>query len=35
MRMEVTGNVYDPNVTTGALPVIRDTLQILGTKETE
>ena len=32
VRMEVTGNVYDPQVETRTLPVIKDSLQILGTK---
>jgi len=32
VRMEVTGNVHDPQVTTRALPVIKDSLKILGTK---
>ena len=32
VRMEVTGNVHDPQVTTRALPVIEDSLKILGTK---
>ncbi len=31
VRMEVTGNIYDPKVTTKTLPLIWDTLQILGT----
>jgi hypothetical protein len=35
VRMEVSGNVYDPQVKTKALPVIEDSLQILGTKELE
>jgi hypothetical protein len=30
--MEVTGDFYDPKVTTKTLPVIEETLQILGTK---
>jgi hypothetical protein len=30
VRMEVTGNVYDPQVETTTLPVIKDTLGILG-----
>jgi len=34
VRMEVSGNFYDPQVTTMTLPVIKDTLQILGTKPT-
>ena len=32
VRMEVTGDFYDPKVTTKTLPVIGETLQILGTK---
>jgi len=32
VKMEVTGDFYDPKVTTKALPVIGETLQILGTK---
>ncbi len=32
VRMEVKGNVHDPVVTTRTLPVIEDTLEILGTK---
>lgn len=35
VRMEVTGNVYDPQVETRALPVIADSLHILGTKSAE
>ena len=31
VRMEVTGNIYDPKITTTTLPVIGDTLKILGT----
>jgi hypothetical protein len=31
VRMEITGNVYEPHVETRALPVIKDSLQILGT----
>ncbi len=34
VRMEVTGDFYDPKVTTKTLPVIQETLQILGTKPT-
>jgi len=34
VRMDITGNVYDPQVTTTTLPVIKGTLQILGTKPT-
>ena len=33
VRMEVTGNIYDPHVETKTLPVIQDSLQILGTPE--
>lgn len=33
VRMKVTGNLYDPQVTTTALPVIKEALQILGTKQ--
>jgi hypothetical protein len=32
IRMEVTGDFYDPKVTTKTLPVLKDTLEILGTK---
>ena len=32
VRMDVTGDFYDPKVTTKTLPVIEETLQILGTK---
>jgi len=32
VRMEITGDFYDPNVITTSLPVIKDTLGILGTK---
>jgi hypothetical protein len=35
VRMEVTGNVHDPVVTTRTLPVIEDTLEILGTRPAE
>jgi len=31
VRMEVTGNVYEPHIETKALPVIKDTFQILST----
>jgi len=31
VRMEVTGNVYDPQVETKTLPVVEDSLKILGT----
>jgi len=30
VRMDVTGNVYDPQITTKTLPVITDSLEILG-----
>jgi len=33
VRMEVTGNVYDPQVKVKTLPVIEDSLRILGTKK--
>jgi hypothetical protein len=32
MKMEVTGDFYDPDVKTTALPVIKETLKMLGTK---
>ncbi|MHC4726311.1 MAG: hypothetical protein ACYS17_03715 [Planctomycetota bacterium] len=32
IKMEVTGDFYDPDVQTKALPVFRETLKILGTK---
>jgi len=32
VRMEVTGNVHDPQVETRALPVVEDSLKILGTR---
>ena len=35
VRMDVTGSFYDPQVTTTALPVIKDALGIWGTKPTE
>ncbi len=35
VRMDVTGNVHDPQVETRALPLIADSLNILGTKPTE
>jgi hypothetical protein len=35
VRMEVSGNVYNPQVEVKALPVIEDSLQILGTKKPE
>ncbi len=31
VRMEVTGNIYDPKVETKTLPVVEDSLKILGT----
>jgi hypothetical protein len=31
VRMEISGNVYDPQVETKTLPVFKDSLQILGT----
>ena len=31
VRMEVTGDVYDPHVTTKTFPVFKDSLEILGT----
>ncbi len=31
VRMEVTGNVYDPQITTTTLPVIKEAVKILGT----
>ncbi|RKY20522.1 MAG: hypothetical protein DRP62_08525, partial [Planctomycetota bacterium] len=34
VRLDVAGSLYDPQVTTKALPVISETLQILGTKQT-
>jgi len=34
VRMEVTGDFYDPKVTTKTLPVIEETLKMLGTKPT-
>jgi len=33
VRMEVTGNAYDPHVETKALPLIEDSLKILGTPQ--
>lgn len=33
VRMEVSGNVYNPQVEVKTLPLIEDSLQILGTKE--
>jgi len=35
VRMEVSGNVYNPQVKVKTLPVIEDSLRILGTKKTE
>jgi len=35
VRMEITGNFYDPHVKTRALPVINEALRILGTKLTK
>ncbi|MHC4911977.1 MAG: hypothetical protein ACYTE5_03115 [Planctomycetota bacterium] len=35
VRMEVTGNVYDPQVRTRTLPVIADSLNIFGSKPAE
>ena len=32
VRIEVTGNFYDPKITTKTLPVIKETLGILGTR---
>ncbi len=32
VRMEIAGNFHDPEITTKTLPVIEETLQILGTK---
>jgi len=32
VRMDVTGDLYDPKVTTKTLPLIEQTLQIFGTK---
>jgi hypothetical protein len=32
VRMDISGNIYDPQVTTTTLPVIKKTLEILGTK---
>jgi len=31
VRMEVTGNVHDPKIETKTLPLVEDTLKILGT----
>lgn len=35
VRIEVTGNIYDPQVETRTLPMIADSLHILGSKPTE
>lgn len=35
VRMEVTGTLYEPQVTTTTLPVIKQTLEILGTRQTK
>jgi hypothetical protein len=35
VRMEITGNFYDPHVKTRALPVIKEAVRILGTKLTK
>jgi hypothetical protein len=35
VRMDVTGNVYDPQVKTPAFPVIKEAVEILGTKPNE
>jgi hypothetical protein len=32
VRVDVTGNLYDPKITRRTLPVIEETLQILGTR---
>jgi len=32
VRMEITGNFYDPDVKTRALPVVKEAVRILGTK---
>jgi hypothetical protein len=32
VRMEVTGDLYDPKITTKALPLIEESLEILGTR---
>ena len=32
VRMEIDGNFHDPEITTKTLPVLEETLQILGTK---
>ena len=35
VRMDVTGNAYDPQIEIKTLPVIKDSLKILGKKPTE
>ena len=35
VRIDVTGNYYDPQVTTTTLPVIKGALELLGTKEND
>ena len=35
VRMDVTGNVYNPHVKTPAFPVIKEAVEILGTKQNE
>lgn len=35
VRMKVTGNLYNPQINTQALPVIEDTLGVLGTEKLE
>lgn len=35
VRVEVTGDIYDPKIETKTFPVFRDSLNILGTKSTE
>lgn len=35
VRMQVSGNFHDPQVTTETLPVIKETLEILGTRPTK
>ena len=32
VRVDVTGDLYDPQVTTKTLPVIRDALEVFGAK---
>jgi hypothetical protein len=34
VRIEVTGNLYDPQVTPTSFPLVKETLEILGTKPT-